>query len=820
MRVLALICIVFFSSFSAKSQYHLRGKIVDTETGKALPFVNIVYTEKGQGLTTDLDGTFKISTDNSITWLNVSFVGYASRRVEVKPESYQKSMLIGLEPTLYSIDEVTVKPGINPAHRIIDSVYQNRNRNNPEKLQSFRYTSYNKMYFTVNVPKAKKIDTNDSLSNPDSLALKLENMKKRMHLMMMESVSQRSFLSPSKVNETVLASKVSGLKDPFLVFLATQFQSFSFYPELVNLAGKYFLNPISKGSASRYLFILEDKMLTEQNDTVFVISFRPLLGKNFEGLKGVINISSNGYAIQSVIAEPNEGLSPLLNAKIQQRYEFIEGRQWFPVELNTDIYYNKLNPSAKDKKSGEKVDLQLVGVGKSYIKDIEMNINLKAKDFSHIELSFDPRATQRDEEFWMQFRVDSLTAQEIITYRVVDSIGRDANLDKKMQLFETLLTGKIPLGFLNFNLNQALKYNQFEGFRVGAGLETNRKVSQWFVVGGNYAYGFYDKEHKYGGFARLVLSKRQQVSLEGNYNRDVREPGVSTFEKPFGIFSSENFRDVNVNRMDYVDQYKAQLSFRMLNNFTVKLVGLKSDFSIASGNLFVNTATDTLKHFRTTEAGIEIKFVWKEKFMETPRGLIPLNTSFPVVWLNYYRGLKAYNSDFSYNKIELKLTHSIPFRTIGKTTFTLTGAVIDGEAPSSLHYFAPGNLDKYYLDAENTFGTMRLYEFIADRYACLFVRHDLGNNFFNTHSDKWKLRFFLAHNMAIGDYTEKSSHLFENYTPNTLRKGFFESGFVSTLLLRSSFSAPGVGIFYRYGPNSSSSWKENVAIKLSLGINF
>jgi len=272
--------------------------------------------------------------------------------------------------------------------------------------------------------------------------------------------------------------------------------------------------------------------------------------------------------------------------------------------------------------------------------------------------------------------------------------------------------------------------------------------------------------------------------------------------------------------MDYQEQYQALLNFRAFKDFTFKVIGQKNQFDLASGNYFLTNTLDTISHFNTTEVGVEVKFVWKEKFMETPRGLIPLNSSFPVIWLNYYRGISALDGDFTYNKYELKATHNIPFKTIGKTTFTVSAAMVDGDVAPSLLYFAPGNLDKYYLDADNTFGTMKLYEFVADRYACLFIRHDLGNNLIKTGSEKWKLKFYLIQNMAIGEYTKKTEHLFANPSPKTLSKGFFESGMVMNILLSSTFSAPGVGVFYRYGPNSSSDWKENFAFKLSVGYNF
>lgn len=813
---LALISLLSFS------QYTLRGKVVDSKTGAPLPFVNIVYNEYGQGVTSELDGTFRLNTTEPVQNLKLSYVGYNTLSIDIKQADYAKPINIGMQPLSYQIEEVTVRPGINPAHRIIKNAYANTKTNNPEQLKSFRYNSYNKMFFTFKTDSLETNVKNDSTNNTkiDSLSQKIKSFSERQHLFMMESVTERNFKYPNSNSEKVLATRVSGLKDPFFVFLATQFQSFSFYNEQISLGGKDYLNPISKGSTSRYLFLLEDTLFTQDFDTLFVISFRPLRNQNFSALKGVLNINSKGYAIQNVIAQPVDPPSPLFTLKIQQRYQLIDSLRWFPVELSMDLYLNFVNAQAKDTTSGQTLPVTLLGVGNSYIKNIDLNPSQKNRDFSHIELTFDPMSGEKDEEFWLQFRNDTLSAQEQRTYQVIDSLGERMNLDRQIRTVESLITGCIPIKFINLDINRFLGYNRFEGYRLGIGLETNQRLTKWVTLGGYYAYGLKDKEHKYGGFGRLNLSQKHQVNIEGIYEHDVREPGELNFQKPYGLINSDIFRNILIWKMDYLDRYTARLNFRILKHFTIGLSANQMQFNTTSGYAINLPDLSTSNNFTANELGAEIKFVWKEIFMKTPRGLLPLGFDYPLLWLNFYRGITSYGGNFSYNRIAARFDYQIKYRTIGITNITVNGGVLSGEVPTPLLQFAPGGNGKYPLDGTSSFATMHLYEFVSDQYAYLFLRHNFGQYFWKPKSKLFKPKVVLAQNIAFGSYASKPMHSFTGDQPKSLDKGFFESGVLINGLLTYKLNSFGLGVYYRWGNYALPTWQENLALKLTFSIDF
>jgi len=268
---LALAISFCISNFIIAQPFEITGKIKDSKTNESLAFVNITFNNGKQGVISNIDGGYTIRNNTKPQQLVFNLIGYEKLIVSldsVKDNNYSFT----LNSISTSLQEVIVKPGVNPAHRIIQRVSENRNRNNPEKMSSFSYVSYNKMHF--NFQKEK--------SNLDSLLQKnqidqpandtIVTKKTKPYILVMEFISDRKYKYPGKNQEKVVASRVSGFKDPSFTLLATQLQSFSFYNDFIVLLDKSYINPIGSGSTSRYSFLLEDTFLTETLDKLFVIS--------------------------------------------------------------------------------------------------------------------------------------------------------------------------------------------------------------------------------------------------------------------------------------------------------------------------------------------------------------------------------------------------------------------------------------------------------------------------------------------------------------------------------------------------------------------
>jgi len=513
----------------------------------------------------------------------------------------------------------------------------------------------------------------------------------------------------------------------------------------------------------------------------------------------------------------------MISIKIQQRYERFNDNTWFPVELNTDLIIALPNTDVKDKKSGNIYKVEILGVGKSYLKDIEINPEISSKNFSHVEASFDPKSGERNSKYWNLYRKDSLTAQELKTYRVIDSLGRAANLDRRMKVLTSLMTGRIPIGFLNLNFNQMFGYNQYEGYRLGLGLETNQKVSRVIKIGGYYAYGFKDEANKYGVFSELTLNKKYETTISYSYCNDVRESGIYNFGGEASLFSGSDFyRMITIKKMDGIEEHKGGFGFRFLKSFKLNLslasqkYNLFSEYYYKSSNL-----SDTLTKFNQTEFGASLRFALGEKFMETPQGIMPLNTDFPVIYLNYIKGLTLMDGDFVYDKVEVRIDKSYRWRVLGKTSISVDAGQVFGKVPLSLMYFGRANYMEISVESTHCFGAMRMNEFVSDRFVNIFLKHDFGKSLWRNRSGKWQPEFAIAQNISYGDISSNDKQVVPiGFSIKAPTKGYYETGLIINKLIPDGLMAIGFGVYYRYGAYSYSDTKDNFAYKLTMTYAF
>ncbi len=818
--IIALILgISVFHSNSQENHYH--GLVVDSKTGTPLPFVTIIFNASGRGTTSQIDGRFSIPANRGISTLKFSCVGYHSEVYELTGVSINKTISIRLKAKAYRIDEVKVFPGINPAHRIIEKVYKNRKSNDPEKLESFTYTAYNKFYITMDADSLAGIDSlalpdfgQNPSSIPDSNLARLGELIKKQHLFLLESVSEREFRYPDQNSEKVIASRISGFKNPTFSIIATQVQSFSFYNDFIRIMEQDYLNPISRGSTKKYLFILEDTIYTEENDSLFVISFQPKKGKVFDGMEGFFHINSNGYAIQNVVATA-PGPNNMMDITIQQKYALLEERQWFPVQLNTDltIYGPPMGGSA-----GKNNPLKLFGIGKTTLTNIQLNPLLERKRFDGLEFEVEQGATKKPEVFWQQYRTENLTAKDTTTYHVVDSLGKALNLDRRLNTFETFVTGYIPFRFLHIDYTSLLNYNDYEGIRLGFGAVTNNKLSRYVSLGGYFAYGFRDNKIKYGGKISLTIKTDPELKLETSYRNDVEEPGSYTFLKEQTEISSELYRIYLIEEMDQFTEYKISLSYHPHRHLQTVLFIDQRLITFGNNYLFSYQDTDPkvyLGKTQYTEIGLSFRFAYKEKYLKIADQFVSMGTRYPILCGNIIQGINWFDSQLRYTKLEMKLSKLIRTRNLGEVGLTLTGGMVSGDVPFNLLYNGNGSYKDFTVETSNSFATMRMDEFASDRFVSLFYQQNFGE--IRPPSKTFRPSIVWVNN--IGFANRKTSDNHSNLKRNTMEEGFFETGILINNLLNQWFFGIGIGAFYRYGPYSLTKTIDNFAFKFTITLN-
>lgn len=833
-KVAILSYFILLALTGSSQSYVIEGRVLDKTTHAVLPFVNMIVTGNPMlGATADIDGHFKIISPTPIISLSFTYVGYNDQLVLIKDTSHHiKNLVVKLEAASYQLNDVKILPGINPALRIIQRAIDNRDKNNPEKVRSFTYYSYNKMYGTADL-KAPS----DSVNSLDSSKIKkpaakdtskkheetIAELLQKQYLFLLESVSQRRFLYPDHNHEEVIASRTSGLSDSPFALLATQMQSFSFYPDHINILGRDYLNPICSSGIKRYSYIIKDTLYNGK-DTVFVIEFHPKRGKNFAGMKGVLYINTNGYAIQNVIAQPIREHSTV-TIHIQQKYEFIDGKQWFPIQLNTDWVYNNVSirdsnaivdAGAVDSTQADNDYNKLKIVTRSYISDITLDTVLKKRTFGRVEVEFSPKASQQSEAFWNKYRVDTLGTKEKNTYHTLDSLGKAEHFDRKLMWFETLSTGKLRWGVADIDLDRILTYNGYEGFRLGAGLHTNDKISRVFSLGGYGAYGFKDEAFKYGGDAGILFNPYSHLRLGFAYKHDVIESGGISFYNDQHFLSTETYHDYFVTNMDKLELKQVNLSFDALRHFQFNVFANQQTHTITDNYFFGvndNNVSALFNQFNFTELGVGIRFAYKEKFLKSPLGMISLGTKYPIVWVNITKGVNGLlNGGYDFMRYDLKISKDLVIHQVGYSTFQVLAGYVNGNVPSTLLFNGRATYGFMSVAVDNTFETMRINEFMSSRYVNVFYSHDFMSYLF--HIGRFRPHIKIVSSAGWGTVDNPTSHYF--YPFRTMEKGFYESGLEVNHLLRISFIRLGVGAYYRYGPYAFTNTSDNLSFKFTL----
>ena len=767
----------------------ITGKVYNADTKEPLAFANFMFNNNPQMATSsDIDGKFSFSSLQPLNHLVCSYVGYESQTIQLNNKT---TVNIYLKVSANALEEVVIKPSENPANAIIKKVIANKNKNNPENISSFKYTSYNKMVYDVKT---------DGTTTKDSLNKKMKGkILKDSPLFMMESVSERKFISPDISEEVVIGTKVSGFQNPTFASLATDLQPFSFYKDNIKLFDIQYLNPISNGSLNKYNFILEDTIF-QNRDTVYIISFRPKKGKNFEGLKGQLYINSNKYAVQNVIATPYE--KGKIEIKIQQKYVFLNNKYWFPEQLNYGLQFT---------------DLKMIVDGKSYISDVQLEIPLRKKEFSIDAVRMDKMSAKRDSAFWNFHRIETLSDQEKITYRVVDSIGKENHFDKILSSVEKLADFKIGIGVFDLDLGKTIVYNKYEGFRLGLGVYTNEKLFEKVSLGGFAGYGLRDHKWKYGAEIIYTISKENELKIGAKYQNNLME--VGNYGLNANMQNLLNFRNFQGYMMDNIKQTSVNIEARSFRYLKWKMTVTQSQNTPLYPTGFDDNYT-FFTDYNDSHLRLDFRFGYKEKFINSFNRRISGGSLYPIVTVSYSKGIKnMLNADFNYDKIEARIEQSFFTKNFGTTKYQIEAGWIDNPLPYGMLFTGEGSYDKKYpYMIPNYFQTMLPYEFLSNQFVNLFLSHNFGALLFKT--EGFQPGVSLINNIGWGQLSD------ENKLKNTLTsyktkdKIYTETGIQIDNLgkmnyLDVGYLGVGFGVYYRYGAYANDAFKDNLVYKIS-----
>ncbi len=730
---IALIIFLFFSLATRlfSQEYTIRGKVFNTENKEPLPFVPIIIKGTTIGAQTDFDGNFLIKTSKLGDSLIATYVGFKrlSRKINKNLQVQEINMPLTNEGV--SLEEVTVKAGENPAHRIIRNVIANKENNDRDKLKSYEYEAYNKVEFDLTrIPKEMR---EKKALKPikfvfDNVDSTFSGEKPSLPFFMIENISDLYYLSdPRRKREVVKATKVTGIENSSISsVMGDMYQNINVYNNNILVFNKQFASPISDNGFFYYKYYLEDSSFIG-NNWCYHIRFKPRRPQELS-FTGNVWIADTTWGVKRLeMAMPKDANVNFINtANVVQEFTYLDST-WM---LSKDRLVIDFAPT--------KNALGFYGRKTASYKKMVLN---KPKEVGFYDLGdkidVEENAEKKSDEYWLQNRHDSLSAREIKIYKMIDTIQTLPIYKTWVDIFYMIVTGYGKAN--NFEIGpyfNMVSYNRVEGLRLRLGGRTSKIFSKWFELSGYVAYGTNDEAWKYHLGFRSFLSKkprRQIVGMSYRNDYEILGQGSNGFSQD-NIFAS--FLRVNpLTNLTRVQNTQAYYEREWLP-------GLTTRFTLA-GNVFTPLGTNKYEYYKNdgaisqkeeiinTEARLNFRFAYKEKFVGDFFNRVSLGTTYPVLRLNYAKSLQnVFSGEYDYQKLVVNVSDRVRLTPIlGYTDISLTGGKIWGIVPFPLLELHGGN--ETYVYDQTAFNMMRYYEFASDQFVTAEISHHFEGLFLN-----------------------------------------------------------------------------------------
>jgi len=777
----------------AVAQTIITGRVTDAQTGEPIPFANVFITGKYQGVTTDMNGDYRLDVRQKIDSITAGSLGYGSVTKKITAQAEQ-TINFRLQAESFNIREIVVKAGDEPAVALFKKIIAAKPVNNPGNFSTFQYESYNKYQIDLDNITSKDIDKNLMLKGFDFLKEYIDTLtesgKSTLPIFLIEQVSDNyEQAEPKKTMERVKGQKMTMLRDnPMITELASNAnQQFNLYDNLMSIMGKNFISPIADYGLSVYKYDLNQfDTLYIQGQPHFIMKFKPKR-KGDNAFTGEMAVNLSTHAVSSIEAQIPEDIT----LGYVRDFHFLQDFMQMPRKTAQDDSMGYAYVPAK-----ETIRMRVqASVGKG------MNLVIrKTKSFQNQRMDeplandiFDPNkktivldsAYLRNEIFWDTVRHEKLNETEAGVYEMVDSLKKTSKFRVIKYSLSTLVDGYAKIGPIGLgHVANIFSRNQVEGWRFRMGFKTNRDFSERMNFSAYLAYGIDDNRFKYGGKAIFILSKRPWHKITFSARTDVdlmsRHAEEMDQDNVFTLLQKKNVtqRLYNIEEGKFV--YDNEFYKDMTSYFTLQYRVMDPYFPFYFSD--EGLAVDKII---SSELGYAIR--WQHKSQSLPGtydrdskanrffAQFRKKTDFPVVWVKYLAGLpNITGSQFLYHDISLGFQGDVTVTAKQYFYYNLWFGKIFGTLPFLLLKNPEGNF--HHVHNKYLFQNMNLLEFTADQYTSLNFQYFFGGWIGDQIPlvKKLKLRAVATANVFYGTVSDENKRV--NTPPPNSDVGYHQIG--------------------------------------------
>ena len=785
--------VLLFFSFLSFSQTKVSGLIVDKKN-QPIPFANVAF-KSGEGVQTDDNGKFVLSSSKNRTVISASFIGYLQKEITLT-QAETTNLIIVLDEEKNQLREIVVlkKPKKhlskkeNPAYRILQGIWANKKRNGLNLVKAYDYKKYTSI--AIGLSNLDSVFMKKTLGRAyDSIIHIVEHDKKIQKYNVPiylketnEAIFGNTILHKEKTE--ILAERSVGVGQQGFIFdrISNAFSAIDIYENDIIILNKNFISPISERGYGVYEYVLRDSIVDENNKKLYQIYFFPRQNGDLV-FEGNFKVNDKSFAISNISMKVNKGINLNLvrNLSIEKEYRIENDSMYLP---DRDFYEGDFTLLTKnDDEKGLFVRKNMV------FSDYDLNPNHESSFYSEIKIQSVRNEFDKNDDYWNNIKTKDNSLIE--SRKIIGELKNNPKIKRITGLINVLATGYINVGHnLQFgSFYNVIANNDIEGLRLRAGFRTFKTVDDLFRTHFYGVYGTKDKRFKYGIEAKYLISQSPRIVIGASRLDDNFQFGGATLNVN-DLWAGNTNTNLLINRglnnfISKVEKNSIMVNFGPTNNFRIIVSAAHQKItSAAPENIFnIDYGTD-LSNIQTklTDFNASVALVYTPNRFVYGFGVEQRfgRSLYSTTTIKLNKGISGVaGSQFNYHKIQLSYEKPLVLSNFGiLDTYFEIGKTFNA-VPLPLLNAVPAN--QGYSIVPKTFILLDYFDMVTDSYVMAHFNHHFNGLLFNRipFLKKINLREVAFYRCILGSVSDQNKafnkSLIDYASPD--KKAYAEYGF-------------------------------------------